>query len=145
MTVSLWIRQTVGGKRTYRKPNKKKLYPNSTVFCLRYSIDGKRRWKTLDVTNLNAALAASATKEATLLSAVSTVASAPAKRINMDDAMATYLSTVAATRAHKTWSAYNLILGSNRGYCSFAYSALACFRIGMSGSASFQTCQRSAP
>jgi hypothetical protein len=57
MTVSLWIRETVGGKRTYRKPNKKKLYPNGTVFCLRYSINGKRRWETLDVTNLNAALA----------------------------------------------------------------------------------------
>ncbi len=25
-----------------------------------------------------------------------------------------------------------------RSYCSFAYSAFACFRIGMSGSASFQ-------
>ena len=46
MTVSLWIRETVGGKRTYRKPNKKKLYPNDTVFCLRFSINGKRRWET---------------------------------------------------------------------------------------------------
>ncbi len=84
MTVSLWIRQTVGGKRTYRKPNKKKLYPNSTVFCLRYSIEGKRRWETLDVTNLNAALAARATKGAALLSAGLTVASARAKRISVD-------------------------------------------------------------
>ena len=113
MTVSLWIRETVGGKRTYRKPNKKKFYRNGTVFCLRYSIDGKRRWETLDVTNLNAALAARATKEAALLSAVSTVASAPAKRISVDDAMGTYLSTVAATRAHKTWLAYNLADAGN--------------------------------
>jgi hypothetical protein len=90
MIVSLWIRETVGGKRTYRKPNKKKLYPNSTIFCLRYSIYGKRRWETIDVANLTAALAARATKEAALLLAVSTVASAPAKRINMDDAMAAY-------------------------------------------------------
>jgi hypothetical protein len=60
MTVSLWIRETGGGKRTYRKPNKKKFYRNDTVFCLRYSVDGKRRWDTLDVTNLNAALAARA-------------------------------------------------------------------------------------
>jgi hypothetical protein len=50
MTVSLLIRETVGGKRTYRKPNKKKFYRNGTVFCLRYSVDGKRRWETLDVT-----------------------------------------------------------------------------------------------
>jgi len=121
MTVSLWIRQTVGGKRTYRKPNKKKLYPNSTVFCLRYSIDGKRRWETLDVTNLNAALAARATKEAALLSAGLTVASARAKRISVDDAMGTYLSTVAATRAHKTWLAYNLILNEFRKTCTKEY------------------------
>jgi integrase/recombinase XerD len=121
MIVSLWIRETVGGKRTYRKPNKKKLYPNGTVFCLRYSINGKRRWATLDVTNLTAALAARATKEAALLSAVSTVASAPAKRINVDDAMANYLSTVAATRAHKTWLAYNLILNEFRKTCTKEY------------------------
>src|SRR5271167_3370231 len=90
MTVSLWIRETVGGKRTYRKPNKKKFYPHGTVFCLRYSIHGKRRWETLDVTNLNAALAARATREAALLSAVPTVASVSAKRIKVNDAMGTY-------------------------------------------------------
>jgi hypothetical protein len=28
-------------------------------------------------------------------------------------------------------------------YCSFAYSALACFRMGMSGSASFQIVRKS--
>jgi hypothetical protein len=32
MTVSLWIRETVGGKRRYKKPNKKKNYPEGTVF-----------------------------------------------------------------------------------------------------------------
>lgn len=90
MTVSLWIRDTVGGKRTYRKPNKKKLYPDGTVFCLRYSIDGKRRWETLNVTNLNAALAARATKEAALLTESPAATSAPVKRTNVDDAMATY-------------------------------------------------------
>jgi hypothetical protein len=121
MIVSLWIRETVGGKRTYRKPNKKKLSPIGTVFCLRYSINRKRRWETIDVTNLTAALAARATKEAALLSAVSTVASAPAKRINGDDAMATYLTTVAATRAHKTWSAYNLILNEFHKTCTVEY------------------------
>ena len=30
-----------------------------------------------------------------------------------------------------------------RSYCSFAYSALACFRMGMSGSASFQRAKKS--
>ena len=64
MTVSLWIRETVGGKRRFTKLNKKKLYPEGTIYCLRYAADGKRRWETLDAKNLNAALAARATKEA---------------------------------------------------------------------------------
>jgi hypothetical protein len=68
MTVSLWIRQTVGGKRRYVKPNKKRIYPESTVYCLRYAEGGKRRWETLGATSLTAALAARATKEAALLS-----------------------------------------------------------------------------
>jgi integrase/recombinase XerD len=119
MTVSLWIRETVGGKRTYRKPNKKRIYPNGTVFCLRYSIHGKRRWETVKVTGLNAALAARATKEAALLSEGPIVASATqAKRLNVDNAMAAYLCTVAAMRAHKTWLAYNLILNEFRKTCA---------------------------
>jgi integrase/recombinase XerD len=121
MTVSLWIRKTVGGKRTYRKPNKKKLYPGGTVFCLRYSINGKRRWETLHATNLNAALAARATKEAVLLTESPAASSALVKRTAVDDAMAAYLSTVAATRAHKTWSAYNLILNEFRKSCTKEY------------------------
>ena len=32
---------------------------------------------------------------------------------------------------------------NKRGYCSFAYSTLACFRMGMSGSASFQRARKS--
>jgi integrase/recombinase XerD len=121
MTVSLWIRETVGGKRRFVKPNKKKIYPEGTVFCLRYTTDGKRRWETLHEPSLTAALIARATKEAALLAEVPTVASSPARRIKVDDAIATYLSTVAATRAHKTWLAYNLILNTFRQSCSKAY------------------------
>jgi hypothetical protein len=121
MTVSLWIRETVGGKRTYRKPNKKKIYREGTVFCLRYAASGRRRWETLHVTDLNAALAARATKEAALLVEAPTVASASGKRINVDDAIATYLTTVSATRSHKTWLAYNLMLNEFRQSCSKGY------------------------
>jgi hypothetical protein len=32
---------------------------------------------------------------------------------------------------------------SSRAHCNFAYSALACFRMGMSGSASFQRVRKS--
>ena len=52
MTVSLWIRETVGSGRRFVKPNKKKIYPEGTVFCLRYTADGKRRWETLRVNTL---------------------------------------------------------------------------------------------
>jgi len=118
MIVSLWIRETVCGKRRYIKPNKKKNYPEGTVFCLRYTVDGKRRWETLHVPSLGAALFARATKEAALLSEMPTAVSSPAKRIKVDDAIATYLSTVAATRAHKTWLAYNLGLNTFRKSCA---------------------------
>jgi len=107
--VSLWIRESANGKRHYVKPNKKKIYPEGTVFCLCYAVDGKRRWETLDVNSLNAALTERALKEAALLSEVPTVATTSSSRIRVDDAMAKYLSTVAATREHKTWLAYNLI------------------------------------
>jgi hypothetical protein len=114
MTVSLWIRETVGGKRRFLKVNKKKNYPEGTVFCLRFAAEGKRRWETLSVNSLTAALAARATKEATLLSEVPTTASAPAKRVSVDDATATYLTTVEATRSHKTWLAYSLVFHALR-------------------------------
>jgi hypothetical protein len=122
MRVSLWIRETAAnGKRRYVKPNRKKNYPEDTVYCLRYAAEGKRRWDTLCVISLTSALAARATKEAALLSATPAVASAPPKRINVNDAMATYLSTVGATRAHKTWLAYNLILNEFRKTCAKEY------------------------
>jgi hypothetical protein len=123
MRVSLWIRETAAnGKRTYGKPNKKKLYPEGTVICLRYSADGRRSWETLDVTNLNAALAARATKEKRhYCQQLRAVASAPAKRINVNEARATYLSTDDATRADKTWLAYNLILTEFRKTCAKEY------------------------
>ena len=51
------------------------------------------------------------------------------------------VTTVENYSARRTggWS-----VGSDlRPYCSFAYSALACFRMGMSGSASFQRAKKS--
>jgi hypothetical protein len=63
MTVSLYIRVSVNGKRRYTAVNKKRIYPDGTVFCLRYA----RTWETLTTDNLNAALAARAIKEAALL------------------------------------------------------------------------------
>ena len=100
MNVSLWIRETAanGKRRRYVKPNKKRIYPEGTVFCLRYAANGKRRWETLDVNNLNAALRERAIKEAALLSDVPAAAPALPKRVRVDDAMSSYLGTVSATR-----------------------------------------------
>ncbi len=121
MTVSLWIRETVGGKRRFVKPNKKRIYPEGTVFCLRYAANGKRRWETLHAINLNAALRARASKEAALLAEAPRPASVPPKRVNITDATATYLTNIAATRAHKTWLAYNFILNAFRKSCTKMY------------------------
>jgi hypothetical protein len=118
MRVSLWVREARNGKRRFVKPNKKKRYPDGTIFCLRYAANGKRRWETLDVKNLNAALAARATREAALLMDAPNPVSTPAKRINVNDGIATYLTTVSAMRAHKTWLAYNLALNEFRKSCS---------------------------
>jgi hypothetical protein len=89
MRVSLWIRETAAnGKRRYVKPNRKKNYPEDTVYRLRYAAEGKRRWDTLGVNSLTSALAARATKEATLFTDGPRT-SAPAKRINLDAASGT--------------------------------------------------------
>jgi hypothetical protein len=46
--------------------------------------------------------------------------------------------TVVCTNQQWTASNVEVLVSSTGGYCSFAYSALASFRMGMSGSASFQ-------
>jgi hypothetical protein len=99
MKVSLVIREGTGNNRRYSKFNKKKIYPEGTVFCLRY----QRKFETLKVTDQTSALAARAIKEAALLTGQGSTASAPAKRISIDDAITVYLSNIAATKKHKTW------------------------------------------
>src|ERR1700722_19747162 len=113
MTVSLYVRVVVTGKRCYVPVNKKKLYPAGTVLCLRYS----RRWQTLPTDNLSTALAARALKEAALLSEQPSADDAPAKRVSIDDAIAVYLSNTAATRKHRTLLAYTLATSDFRKVC----------------------------
>ena len=113
MTVSLYVRVMVRGKRRYVPVNKKKLYPDGTVFCLRYA----RRWETLPTDDLNTALAARALKEAALLTEQPSATDAPAKRVGIDDAIAVYLSNTAATRKHRTLLAYTLATSDFRKVC----------------------------
>jgi len=102
MKVSLYTRVSSGAKRRYVPVNRNKIYREGTVFCLRYA----RRWETLTADNLNAALAARATKEAALLTEESPTAEAAAKRIGIDDAISAHLSNTAATKKHRTLLAY---------------------------------------
>jgi len=114
MKVSLVLRKGSGNDRRYSKFNKKKIYPEGTVFCLRY----QRKFETLKVTDQIAALAARAIKEAALLTGQSSTASAPAKRIGIDDAITVYLSNIAATKKHKTWLAYSRATSEFRESCT---------------------------
>ena len=52
------------------------------------------------------------------------------------------LTTIAALSNYES-SLWVWVNGRLIGYCSFAYSALACFRMGMSGSASFHSVRKS--
>jgi len=79
MQVSLLIRETVNGKRRFAKPNKKRIYDRDTVYVLRYSMNGKRKWETLDVTGLNDAILARSAREHSLLKGEPAPSSAPAK------------------------------------------------------------------
>jgi hypothetical protein len=92
---------------------KKKVYPEGTVFCLRYA----RRWETLTADNLTAALGARAIKEAALLTVQDSAATAPAKRIGIDDAITVYLSNTAATKKHRTLLAYTLVTRPSTARC----------------------------
>lgn len=113
MTVSLYVRVSVKGKRRYTPVNKKRVYPDGTVFCLRYA----RKWETLTANNLSTALAARAIKEAALLAEQPSAAKAPAKRIGIDDAIAVYLSNIAATKKHRSLLAYTLATSEFRKSC----------------------------
>jgi len=114
MTVSLYVRVSVKGKRRYTPVNKKRVYPDGTVFCLRYA----RKWETLPTDDLNTALAARALKEAALLTKQPSAANAQAKRVGIDDAIAVYLSNTAATKKHRTLLAYTLATTEFRKSCS---------------------------
>jgi hypothetical protein len=47
-SVSVYSRITdANGKRRYAQADHRKLYPDGTIFVLRYEVAGKRRWETL--------------------------------------------------------------------------------------------------
>jgi hypothetical protein len=97
MTVTLEIRETVGGKRRYVKPNKKKFYPPDTTYALRYTdpSTGKRRRPEFHAPSLDSAMLRRAEKEMQLLRGVpaGTTPEAP-KEVLLADAIAAYIAQI---------------------------------------------------
>jgi integrase/recombinase XerD len=113
MKVSLYTRVSSGAKRRYVPVNKKRIYPDGTVFCLRYA----RKWETISANDLTSALAERALKEAALLIEHPSSIKAPAKRVSIDEAITVYLSNTAATKKHRTLLAYTLATTEFRKCC----------------------------
>ena len=114
-TVGLYIRLV---DRTYRKVNPKAKTQPEGKFCLRYRQNGKRIWRTVAGTDLNLAIACQRRQEASLLTA------APMRprpevetRLNVDEAIALYLSDLYDTKSPKTYGGSRRTLARFRKSC----------------------------
>jgi len=80
--VSVYTRTTDSkGKRQYEQADPRKIYPMGTIFCLRYEVNGKRKWETLtgNLITFNYALSRARMRESDLLTgAINTAKHAPA-------------------------------------------------------------------
>jgi integrase len=107
-----------GKQRRYVKFNKKRVYADGTIFCLRYG----RKFETLQVSHQGAALRRRAEKEAELLNTpvVSADASA-AQHIFLKDAVEKYLIDVSITRKWRSYLTYKKALTDFQSSCSKHY------------------------
>jgi len=113
--VSVYTRTTdCKGKRRYEQADHRKLYPNGTIFWLRFEVDGKRRWETLtgEMITYKYALCRAKLRESDLLMGAVNVArnapvvpvvKAPVKRsrLTVDEAIDRYLRN-ASTKSPRT-------------------------------------------
>ena len=51
--VSVYTRTTENSKRRYAQADHRKLYPDGTIFVLRYEVAGARKWETLKGSGLS--------------------------------------------------------------------------------------------
>ena len=65
MKVAIYIRKS--GTRQYKPASPRAMYPDNATFCLRYTENGKRVWKQLDVKSYKEAQAASLKKLSELI------------------------------------------------------------------------------
>src|ERR1035437_7859609 len=126
--VSVYTRTTdANGKRRYAQADHRKLYPDGTIFVLRYEVAGKRRWETLKGGGVRYAMAIAKVRESELLTGainkaknapVVPVAKEPEKpaRLTVDEAMERYLRN-ASTKSPRTFHGYTYTLTQFRQSC----------------------------
>ena len=128
--VSVYTRTTdANGKRQYEQADHRTSYPDGTIFCLRYEVDGKRKWETLtgDMITHKYALCRAKLRESDLLMGAINVAkhapvvpvpAQPAKptRLTVDQAIDRYLRN-ASTKSPRTFHGYTYTLKQFRQSC----------------------------
>ena len=128
MKVAIYVRES--GTRKYKPASPRAMYPASVTFCLRYTLEGKRRWEQLSVSTYKEAQAVSlkrlsdliteSRREDSLGAKISRNLALPAPRpkpqpiiqndgLMLDAAMDKYLENV-ATKSSKTSSGYRYTL-----------------------------------
>jgi integrase len=125
--VSVYTRTTENGKRRYAQADHRKLYPDGTIFVLRYEVAGKRRWETLKGGGVRYAMAIAKVRESELLTGainkaknapVVPVAKEPEKptRMTVDQAIDRYLRN-ASTKSPRTYHGYTYTMRQFRESC----------------------------
>src|ERR1035438_360669 len=128
--VSVYTRTTdANGKRQYEQADHRTSYPDGTIFCLRYEVDGKRKWETLtgDMITYKYALCRAKLRESDLLmgainlarnAPVVPVAKEPEKptRMTVDQAIDRYLRN-ASTTSPRTYHGYPYPMRQFRESC----------------------------
>jgi integrase len=127
--VSVYTRTTENGKRRYEQADHRTSYPDGTIFCLRYEVNGNRKWETLigDLITYKYALARAKLRESDLLmgainvakhAPVVPVAKEPEKptRMTVDQAIDRYLRN-ASTKSPRTYHGYTYTMRQFRESC----------------------------
>ena len=128
--VSVYTRITdTNGKRHYEQADHRTSYPAGTIFCLRYEVEGRRKWETLtgDMITFKYAMARAKIRESDLLTGAINVAKnapvvpVPAQpekpaRLPVDEAMERYLRN-ASTKSPRTFHGYTYTMKQFRESC----------------------------
>jgi hypothetical protein len=117
--VSVYARTTdTKGKRRYEQADPRKTYPMGAIFCLRYEVNGRRKWETItgSLVTLKYALVRARMRESDLLTgAINAAKNAPVVpvpaqpekqvRLTIDQAIDRYLRN-ASTKSPRTFHGY---------------------------------------